>query len=542
MKPTEGVALGDRYRLGTRIAVGGMGEVWAAHDTALGRDVAVKVLREEFAGDAGFLERFRTEARNSAQLSHPNIAALYDYGEQDGSAFLVMELILGEPMSDLLDRQPVLPTRRLLPILAQTARALHAAHVAGVVHRDVKPGNILVARTGQVKITDFGISTAINQVPMTASGMVMGTAQYLSPEQAMGRAATPASDMYSLGIVAYEALVGHRPFTGSTAVDIAIAHVNTAVPPLPASIDPVLADLVMRMLDKEPQGRPRSAASLARHLDDMLDKTPSDGVPLAQGRHARPVDVVDADERAAALPPVLPPARPSATSGGTAASAWTASSAEEPVPVPGPASTGPTSTGPASAGPTSTGPTRTGPSSTGPTRTGPSSTAPTRTGPTSTGPTAPGPMAPGPTAAGPALPAAPTSTAAATSPAAAAAPEVPARPAAAAAAAPAASAVPAAQQPPSETPPPDRPADGAPAGVRRVSTSTGRRWGPVSHPFVALVLMVIFALLGALFADSLWGPSRASGSDPASRVLAIQDGMIQWFPGAPGTTTTARDL
>ena len=322
MKPVADIALGGRYRLVSRIAVGGMGEVWVGHDQALARNVAVKVLREEFAGDAGFLERFRAEARNSAQLSHANIAQLYDYGEQDGSGFLVMELVLGEPMSDLLDRQPVLPTRRLLPILAQTARALHAAHVAGVVHRDVKPGNILLARSGRVKITDFGISTASNQIPMTSTGMVMGTAQYLSPEQAIGRAATPASDVYSLGIVAYEGLVGHRPFTGPTAVDIAIAHVNTPVPPLPGDIDPALAALVMRMLAKEPEERPRSAASLARALDEMLDRTPPGGIPVPYGRHARTADLIDAAEndprghastRPAPRPatgPVSGPARP----------------------------------------------------------------------------------------------------------------------------------------------------------------------------------------------------------------------------------------
>lgn len=280
MKPAEGVILGGRYRLVRQIAVGGMGEVWVAHDDALARDIAVKVLREEFAGDPGFLERFRTEARNSASLSHPNIAQLYDYGEQDGSGFLVMELVVGEPMSDLLDREPVLPPRRMLPILAQTARALHAAHLAGVVHRDVKPGNILLGRAGRVKITDFGVSLAVNQVPMTATGMVMGTAQYLSPEQAVGRAATGASDIYSLGIIAYECLVGHRPFTGPTAVDIAVAHVNTPVPPLPPSVDKPLADLVMRMLAKEPADRPRSAASLARTLDGMVEQTPPSGVPV----------------------------------------------------------------------------------------------------------------------------------------------------------------------------------------------------------------------------------------------------------------------
>lgn len=280
MRPTTGTMLGERYRLVREIAVGGMGEVWVGHDDALARDVAVKVLREEFAGDPGFIKRFRTEARNSASLSHQNIAQLYDYGEQEGSAFLVMELVLGEPMSDLLEREPVLPLQRLLRILAQTSRALHAAHVAGVVHRDVKPGNILLGRAGRVKITDFGVSLATNQVPMTATGMVMGTAQYLSPEQAVGKPATPASDLYSLGIVAYESLAGNRPFTGPTAVDIAVAHVNSPVPPLPASVDPRLAAIVMRLLSKDPAERPRSAAALARSLDAMVEKTPPTGMSV----------------------------------------------------------------------------------------------------------------------------------------------------------------------------------------------------------------------------------------------------------------------
>lgn len=267
--PEAGLRLGSRYRLVRQIAVGGMGEVWVAHDESLARDVAVKVLRPEFAGNAEFLTRLRTEARNAASLSHSHIAQLYDYGEQDGLGFLVMELVDGEPMSDLLERSPVLPLDRLLAILAQTARALHAAHVSGVVHRDVKPGNILLERTGSVKITDFGVSLAANQVPMTATGMVMGTAQYLSPEQAVGRAATPSSDVYALGIIAYEALVGRRPFTGKTPVDIAVAHVNEEVPPLPSSVPPALGDLVTRMLAKDPSERPRSAAQLAKALDDL---------------------------------------------------------------------------------------------------------------------------------------------------------------------------------------------------------------------------------------------------------------------------------
>lgn len=269
MKPVTGLTLGGRYRLERQIAVGGMGEVWVAHDTSLARDVAVKVLKEEYAGNEDFLDRLRTEARNSAGLSHTNIAQLYDYGEQAGSGYLVMELIMGEPMNDLLEREPVLSPRRLLPILAQTARGLHAAHVGGVVHRDIKPGNILLEHGSVVKITDFGVSLAANQVPMTAAGMVMGTAQYLSPEQAIGKAATGASDIYALGIVAYESLVGHRPFTGPTAVDIAVAHVNEEVPPLPRTVHPDLAELVMQMLAKDPTKRPRSGASLASMLDEL---------------------------------------------------------------------------------------------------------------------------------------------------------------------------------------------------------------------------------------------------------------------------------
>lgn len=309
MRPAPGVALDGRYRLEKRIAVGGMGEVWVAHDLSLARDVAVKVLREEFAGDPGFLERFRTEARNAARLSHPNIAQPFDYGEVDGSGYIVMELVPGEPMSELLAREPVLPLPRLLPILAQTARGLHAAHVAGVVHRDVKPGNILISPGGRVKITDFGVSLASNQISLTATGMVMGTAQYLSPEQALGRPATPSSDIYSLGVVAYEALAGRRPFTGESAVDIAVAHVNRPVPPLPRTVDPTMADIVMRMLAKDPADRPRSAASLARTFDEMVAETPPGGVPLARQLAERRAQAASAATTASAPSPA--PSAPS---------------------------------------------------------------------------------------------------------------------------------------------------------------------------------------------------------------------------------------
>ncbi|MCK0116045.1 serine/threonine-protein kinase [Isoptericola sp. CG 20/1183] len=287
MRPSIGLSLGERYHLTRQIAVGGMGEVWVADDGYLGRDVAVKVLREEFTGNEDFLRRLRTEARNSAALSHPNIAQMYDYGEQDGAGYLVMELVLGEPLADLLEREPVVAPRKLLPILAATARGLHHAHRAKVVHRDVKPGNILLEHDSRnVKITDFGVSLAANQATMTATGMVMGTAQYLSPEQAVGQPATAASDLYALGIVAYEATAGKRPFTGSTPVDIAVAHVNSAVPPLPSSVHPGLDDVIMRMLAKDPNKRPASGAALADELDVLAREIAED--PLgARSRAAR---------------------------------------------------------------------------------------------------------------------------------------------------------------------------------------------------------------------------------------------------------------
>ncbi len=331
MKPEAGKALGNRYRLVRQIAVGGMGEVWIARDESLAREIAIKVLKQEFVGNDDFLNRFRTEARNSASLSHANIAQLYDYGEQDGSAYLVMELVPGEPMSDLLERTHILPLDRLLSILAQTSRALHAAHVGGVVHRDIKPGNILLETNGEVKITDFGVSLAANQIPMTAAGMVMGTAQYLSPEQAIGQAATGVSDIYALGIVAYEAIAGKRPFTGKTPVDIAIAHVNQAVPLLPPTTDPELADIIMKMLAKDPVNRPRSAAALAHTFESIAARLttpkapPAPLLPTGTARPAQPAAVPAPKPQGSAahasprtLARAVPPAPPAQSTRGTA--------------------------------------------------------------------------------------------------------------------------------------------------------------------------------------------------------------------------------
>src|SRR3954454_19990565 len=202
------LTIADRYTLVQRIAVGGMGEVWRARDVLLDRYVAVKVLKAEYATDPSFLARFRNEARHTAALSHPGIANVFDYGEIGDMAYLVMELVAGDPLSTLLAREGRLDPARSLDIVGQTGLALQAAHDAGVVHRDVKPGNLLVRPDGVVKVTDFGIARATDAAPLTQTGLLIGTAAYLSPEQAGGKPATPASDIYSLGVVAYECLTG----------------------------------------------------------------------------------------------------------------------------------------------------------------------------------------------------------------------------------------------------------------------------------------------------------------------------------------------
>ncbi len=197
-----------------------MGEVWRATDRTLGRTVAAKVLKSEYTGDRNFLERFRNEARHTAGLAHQNIASVYDYGEtrdDEGRdlAFLVMEYVEGEPLVAVLDREVTLSPQRTLDVLAQAGEGLSAAHQAGVVHRDIKPGNLMVRPDGVVKLTDFGIAWARDAAPLTRTGMVVGTAQYLSPEQAQGFQVTAASDVYSLGILGYECLAGTAPSTAS---------------------------------------------------------------------------------------------------------------------------------------------------------------------------------------------------------------------------------------------------------------------------------------------------------------------------------------
>lgn len=264
-----GSQLQGRYNLINRIAKGGMGEVWRARDTRTGTMVAAKVLRPELTGEEISLSRLRIEAKNAMKARHPNIAAVLDSGESDGQGWIVMELVPGNPLTDYVGDGKRLSAQELIPILSQTAFALDGAAQAGIVHRDIKPANIIVREDGMVKLTDFGISYTAGQANLTAVGMVMGTAQYLAPEQAMGSVATHSGDLYALGVIAYEALAGYRPFTGKTVVEIAMAHVNEDVPPLPADVPPPLAEVVYQLLEKDPKKRPPSGTALVRALSKV---------------------------------------------------------------------------------------------------------------------------------------------------------------------------------------------------------------------------------------------------------------------------------
>ena len=274
MKPEVDQLFGGRYKLISRIAIGGMGEVWLAQDEVILRQVAIKILKQEYMGDPSFIERFRIEAKHAAMVNHEGIANVFDYGEDSGWAYLVMEYVPGDSLARILERDKVLPETKVMDIVAQTARALYAAHEAGLVHRDIKPGNLLITPEGQVKITDFGIARVADQVGLTATGQVMGTVQYLSPEQATGKPATPSTDIYSLGIVAYECLAGKRPFGGDSQMIIAMSQINDMPPPLPAEVDERVRKLVMSCLAKKPGGRPENALILAQRAEALLPTAP----------------------------------------------------------------------------------------------------------------------------------------------------------------------------------------------------------------------------------------------------------------------------
>jgi serine/threonine-protein kinase len=259
----QGTTLAGRYRLDTRIGAGGMGEVWRGEDTVLARTVAVKVLLPGRMQDPGFVARFQGEARAMATINHPGVVDVYDYGVSGDTVYLVMKFVDGEPLDRLLARLGRIPPQAAMELIAQAASALQAVHDQGIVHRDVKPGNLMVQRDGTLVLTDFGIARSDLAGRLTDAGMVLGTAAYCAPEQAEGAPVTPAVDIYALGVVAYECLVGQRPFDGDSAVTIALKHIREAPPPLPPDIPHPVRTLVEIALAKDPARRYLTAKAMS---------------------------------------------------------------------------------------------------------------------------------------------------------------------------------------------------------------------------------------------------------------------------------------
>ncbi|MFT4597486.1 MAG: beta-lactam-binding protein with PASTA domain/predicted Ser/Thr protein kinase [Paracrocinitomix sp.] len=273
MSEESPTVFGGRYELHRRLARGGMADVFLARDQLLGRPVAVKVLFPEYATDPKFVERFRREAQAAANLNHPNIVSIYDWGEELGTYYIVMEYVEGQSLAQILRRDGSLTVEQVTRVALDVAGALGFAHEGGVVHRDVKPGNVLVSPKGEMKVADFGIATAMTanaDANLTQTGAVMGTATYFSPEQAQGHKVDHRSDLYSLGVLLYEMLVGQPPFTGETPVSIAYKHVQEPVVPVTdhgVEIPPALAAITMKLLSKNPDNRYPSAGALVADLD-----------------------------------------------------------------------------------------------------------------------------------------------------------------------------------------------------------------------------------------------------------------------------------
>jgi len=339
--------LGGRYRLLELLGQGGMATIYRARDAQLERDVAVKLLRSELGRDPDFLARFRDEARAAASLSHPNIVAVHDFGEDESGPYIVMELVEGQDLASIIRETGALAPRQAARVSAEVGKALHAAHVRGIVHRDVKPSNVLVGRDGRVKVADFGIARALTESQLTLPGTTMGSVHYFSPEQARGEPATVASDIYSLGIVLYEALTGQRPFSGDGAAAVALARLTTT-PPRPSAlrpgVPPELDSIVLRAMALDPGQRFPTAVAMAGALEGFLGSpgeasTPAGGtvaartvasasarpnapVPYPPDAYARPDGSSSPVTTRSAPPP--PPGRDDDSGGGAGPWAWVA--------------------------------------------------------------------------------------------------------------------------------------------------------------------------------------------------------------------------
>jgi beta-lactam-binding protein with PASTA domain/predicted Ser/Thr protein kinase len=310
----------ERYRILERIGSGGMADVFRAEDTHLGRDVAIKVLHRRFAQDQEFVERFRREAKSAAGLQHPNVVAVFDRGEHEGTYYIAMEHLPGRTLREVVEQEAPLPQERAIELGAQILDAAGFAHRRGVIHRDFKSHNVIVDEEGNAKVTDFGIARR-GTSEITETGSIMGTAQYLSPEQAQGQAVTAASDLYSIGVILYEMLSGRLPFEGDSAVSVALKHLSEPPPPLSQlrpDIDPALESVVMAALAKDPARRWQSAdefraalAAVGEHLADGSGRRGADTAAFV------PV-VAPLPEEAAAGPANGDPTAPTAVAGAVA--------------------------------------------------------------------------------------------------------------------------------------------------------------------------------------------------------------------------------
>ncbi|MEU8245781.1 protein kinase [Nonomuraea sp. NPDC048916] len=306
----SGTTLNDRYVLTSRLGGGGMGEVWRADDTVLGRTVAVKVMMPALAENPAFAQRFQNEARAMATLRHPGVVDVYDYGacevDQRRVSFLVMELVHGESLDHVLRRGPLGPAATMR-LVAEVADALAAAHAQGIVHRDVKPANLMIRSDGRVALTDFGIAHSVSAGQLTATGTMLGSAAYCAPEMATASDVTPAVDLYSLGVVAYECLTGRLPFQGDTPVQIIYKHLHAPVPELPGEVPPGPRRLVARALEKTPERRWASANEVALAARQAMASPASPASPIS------PASSAFVPATAPTLPAAPSPGAPSAT-------------------------------------------------------------------------------------------------------------------------------------------------------------------------------------------------------------------------------------
>ena len=280
------LVLSDRYRLTRHIASGGMGQVWEAYDVTLQRRVAVKVMHPHTRNEQQLAERFREEARFAAQLTHGNIVTVHDFGEHEELAFLVMELVEGLTLAQLLAADGAMDADLVREVLRQLATALDAAHAVGIIHRDIKPANVMLDQDGQAKLMDFGIARSVDGQALTSTGQVLGTADYLSPEQAMGHSVGPATDIYALGVLAHEMLTGAKPFDRGAPIATALAHVQDPPPPLPDATPDDLAAAVTDCLAKDPADRPTAGELAGRLTVSEPEATALVDVESGQPRYA----------------------------------------------------------------------------------------------------------------------------------------------------------------------------------------------------------------------------------------------------------------